>query len=530
MTIIKALLALGCVAWAAVFQLAVSWAYLAPYDGIGGNGGAPFRFDCGELGILVGITGRAGAVVDQVGGLCVKIDPRSATWVGGVYETARVGGNGGGPFRKVCPVGQALMGLEGSTTYAANTTVVRTLDIKCTSLGIHRRWDGPQIMGTRMVFNGDPEPHKIAAAQYLCEPPLKPDGHNQRAWGRIGLAFEGRAGLYLDQIRLVCSLMPQDKNGYRVEFRASAQGEVPRGTPLQISWRATGVKPELTPNLQYSWELFDETHRVTGSGPFGGIAQPSRVANPCAYVQAPCGAGWLGASTGSGVVFNSLPPANYELRLAVKPTVAPAFSQVAIESGATIKFAIGANQLIGLGFTPNKIRAGGATTATITFEGPVIPRGVTVYISSSNPQLVAVPPSVVVPGGRPSVNVGLRADAKAFGGGQVQITASLHKPINLQVAAQSTLQAARATGQSIAELPSDSGAASTAPGVAPDNSSRYVINRNKDATASTTTQAIDLAKPMVNLPSAAKTAWLTIESSVVMQRPSPTLRNYQIGK
>lgn len=529
MTSIKALLALGCVVWAAAFQLAVSWAYLAPYDGIGGNGGAPFRLDCGEWGILVGITGRSGAVVDQVGGLCVKIDPRSATWVGGVYETARVGGSGGGPFRKACPVGHALMGVEGSTTYAANTTVVRMLDIKCISLGIHRRWDGSQIMGTRMVFNGDPEPHRIAAAQHLCEPPLKPDGHHQRAWGRVGLAFEGRAGLYLDRIRLVCNSMPQDKNGYRVEFRSSAQGEVPQGTPLQISWRATGVKPEFTPSLQYSWELYDETHVGTGSGPFGGIAQPSRVANPCVYLQGPCGAGWLGASTGSGVVFNSLPPANYELRLAVKPTVAPAFSEVAIESGATIKFAIGPNQLIGLVVTPNKIRAGGTTTATITFEGPVIPRGVTVFLSSSNPQWVAVPPSVVVPGGRPSVNVGLRADAKAYGGGQVQITASLHKPIDLQVAAQSTLRAARATGQSMAELPSDPATASAAPGVA-DNSSPFVINRNKEATAPTTTQAIGLAKQMGNLPSAAKTALLTVESSVVMQRPSPTLRNYQIVK
>jgi hypothetical protein len=33
-------------------------AKLAPADGIGGSGGAPFRLDCGESGLLIGITGR----------------------------------------------------------------------------------------------------------------------------------------------------------------------------------------------------------------------------------------------------------------------------------------------------------------------------------------------------------------------------------------------------------------------------------------------------------------------------------------
>jgi hypothetical protein len=42
--------------------------------------------------LLVGIAGRSGAFVDQLAGLCVKIDPASGAWVGGVYETARAPG------------------------------------------------------------------------------------------------------------------------------------------------------------------------------------------------------------------------------------------------------------------------------------------------------------------------------------------------------------------------------------------------------------------------------------------------------
>ena len=90
-----------------------AWGRLAPYDGIGGNGGAPFRLDCGEYGVLVGLNGRSGAVVDQVAGLCVKIDPVSGIWVGGVYETTHAGGPGGVRFHKICPVGQALTGILG---------------------------------------------------------------------------------------------------------------------------------------------------------------------------------------------------------------------------------------------------------------------------------------------------------------------------------------------------------------------------------------------------------------------------------
>ena len=70
-------------------------AKLAPFDGIGGSGGTPFRLDCGESCLLIGITGRSGVVIDQVGGLCVKIDPISDVWVGGSYETLHYGGSGG---------------------------------------------------------------------------------------------------------------------------------------------------------------------------------------------------------------------------------------------------------------------------------------------------------------------------------------------------------------------------------------------------------------------------------------------------
>jgi hypothetical protein len=124
-----------------MLSVAQSSATLAPFDGIGGNGGAPFRLDCGTSALLVGIAGRSGAFVDQLAGLCAKIDPVSGTWVGGVYETQRVGGNGGGPFSKVCPAGQALIGIEGTTDRFSGTLVVASLRIECAELKIRTEID-----------------------------------------------------------------------------------------------------------------------------------------------------------------------------------------------------------------------------------------------------------------------------------------------------------------------------------------------------------------------------------------------------
>ncbi len=122
-----------------VLQLASpSWARLAPFDGIGGNGGAPYRLDCGESAVLVGVTGQSGLVIDRLAGHCVKIDPVSGTWVGGVYETAPAGGTGGSRFHKACPVGQALVGLEGTIKYFSGTDVVASLGINCTALKIRQ--------------------------------------------------------------------------------------------------------------------------------------------------------------------------------------------------------------------------------------------------------------------------------------------------------------------------------------------------------------------------------------------------------
>jgi hypothetical protein len=399
-------------------------ARLAPYDGIGGNGGAPFRLDCGEYGVLVGLTGRSGAVVDQVTGLCVKIDPVSGIWVGGVYETNPAGGPGGDRFHKICPVGQALTGIQGNSTRFQGNEVVSSLGIDCTKIKITDNVQFPEIKGWREIgLQGDEDALKSPEFQDLCYIPAKATGHFERAWSLIGIALEGRAGIFVDHIHIICWSLPQDKKGYRVQFTASAKGPVPEGTPFQITWRASGSKPELTSNLQYRWEL----HDVTPAPPGGSLTRRTDVRSPYSYAQPPCATSWFDSSSGSKVIFQSLPPAKYELRLKVRPTVPST-----VESKAQIYFEIRDNQLVEVVLDPPIIRSGGISTATIRLEGPAPPGGKKVFLTSSNAQLIPVPEALTIPGGATSTSLKLRA-AGNLQIGQAIIRASTRKPLKVAV-------------------------------------------------------------------------------------------------
>ncbi|HEY7534232.1 MAG TPA: hypothetical protein VH681_15790, partial [Nitrospiraceae bacterium] len=338
-------------------------ARLAPSDGIGGPGGVPFRLDCGASGLLIGVAGRSGIVIDQIAGVCVKIDPISGVWIGGSYETAHYGGNGGSPFSKRCPVGQALWGLDGSVNYFDGTPVVGSIDIKCVDIGLYGQSTSAVIEGTRLIdYYGDTDPYKVKADQDYCDSPqVGVNVHREsRRWSGIGVALEGRSGVFVDRVHIVCGSLPADTQGYRVQFKPASNIVVPEGTPLQISWRASGVTPELTPSLQYRWSLTDLTHPTSSSLSFPGggsigMSQPTEIRNACSYAAPPCTSGWFDSSSFSSVTFLSLPAAAYELTLGVSPS-----SSSGGETKRSLRFEISPNLLVSLTLSTASIRAGGS--------------------------------------------------------------------------------------------------------------------------------------------------------------------------
>lgn len=403
-----------------------AFATLAPSYGIGGPGGTPFHLDCGESALLIGITGRSGIVIDQLGGLCVKIDPISGVWVGGAYETAHYGGNGGSPFNKRCPVGQALWGIEGSVNYFNGTPVVGSIDIKCVDIGVRPEGAGATIEGTRLIdYYGDPDPLKVQAEQDYCDSPrVGTDVHREsRVWNQIGVALEGRSGLFVDRVHIVCGSLPADTEGYRIQLKPSSNITVPEGTPLPISWRATGVKPELTPNLQYEWVLKDWTH----TGTVFGIPQPRTVQNACAFAAQPCTSSWFGSSSFSSVTFTSLPEALYELELSVTP------SSTFSPTKKSVRFEITPNLLLSLTFSVQNLRPGTPTTGSVIMEGPAPPKGRVLYLYTSNPNLIQVPPSITIPGGSAIGTFSLRPNSAPGTAGEVTISVSTNPPISAKL-------------------------------------------------------------------------------------------------
>ena len=79
---------------------------------VGGPGGSVFVSRCPDGQFVVGLAGRAGEVMDRVAPLCVGFD-RQNHWVGEPTEGEGAGGNGGGPFRAVCPRDTTVTGFSG---------------------------------------------------------------------------------------------------------------------------------------------------------------------------------------------------------------------------------------------------------------------------------------------------------------------------------------------------------------------------------------------------------------------------------
>lgn len=308
----------------AVLALPSAHARLAPTNGIGGNGGSAFRVDCGESGVLVGLVGRAGVVIDRIGGLCVKVDPHFGTMIGGVYETTSHGGPGGVTFRRQCPASQVVVGITGDTKDMFGWTVVRSLNVVCRALSI--RGEIMTVQSTARPLYWDPSIVKedlLVCPTYLREPNWE--------WTRMGLALEGSTGDYVDRLRLVCGTLTHDPSALRMEVQSSPVNQtVSERAPMTLRWRVISTRPHLTPSLQTTWELMDYNHMVKTLL----FDQPSGFVNPCAYVKGPC------KQNETSVTFQGLPPGNYELKLTAAPTGARARADGALQPTAQVKFEV----------------------------------------------------------------------------------------------------------------------------------------------------------------------------------------------
>lgn len=404
-----------------VFSGSVLVSSLAPpapaYDRLdfaaGGKGGNPFEASCGENAVLVGIKGRAGQTIDQVQGLCVKIDPVSGSWIGGVYQTGAFGGGGGSPFVIQCDVGTAIVRITGYTTYYP--VYVAQLGIDCAHV-VPSRFPA-QYLVTEGKINADTPPVGTRPPESKIEfsrPCYSPDTHVSRVLredkrgfdsylhgGAIATGLIGRSGSLIDAIDLNCGVIDRPLQDYQVNLGIHPSHSIIHGTPVTVQWKVSGVSPELTPPMNFSWQL-EQYPEEYGLGftakavphPNGGSFTVWVPINLIPVAGSPCPepnrTGCAGSPAHADL--GEVRPGRFKLTVTTHIRDSP-FQQ------NEFKFEVKENRPVSVAVKPNPAAGGMAVTGTVALEGPAPRSGKVVYLYSSSPELVGVPPKVVIPAG-----------------------------------------------------------------------------------------------------------------------------------
>jgi hypothetical protein len=148
----------------------------------GGTGGTSFSLSCEADEVLVGVSGRAGGLVDRVAAVCQRVGADGVP-TGSRRTTASAGGNGGTAFSRTCQAGQVVSAIRGRAGSS-----VDQIWLGCRTLDAQGRTSGAVTWLPAAGGNGGTSfgPHPCAD-------------------GRPAKAIQGKSGLWLDQIRLACA-------------------------------------------------------------------------------------------------------------------------------------------------------------------------------------------------------------------------------------------------------------------------------------------------------------------------------------
>ena len=156
----------------------------------GGSGGtSSYNLDCGSTGVMVGLYGKTGLWIDQIGITCQKINPDGT--LGSEYTRGPVGGTGGIGKNARCTEGKAIRAMLSFT----GSFVDKLMPTCCPWSATTRRVNG----GTGMCFRieigdwGGVGVFTLVQNDTITCPPDK-----------VGKALRGKYGSYIDSLQFVC--------------------------------------------------------------------------------------------------------------------------------------------------------------------------------------------------------------------------------------------------------------------------------------------------------------------------------------
>jgi hypothetical protein len=155
----------------------------------GGSGGtSTYNLDCGSTGVMVGLYGKAGMWIDQIGITCQTVNADGA--LGSTYTRGPVGGPGGTGANIRCNAGWAVRWMSTATG-----TYVDAIGLVC----------GPWSPSTRRIEGNYQFTSGLGTPGYLgILTGIKNNPYVQCPTEKVGKAVRGKYGSYIDSLQFVC--------------------------------------------------------------------------------------------------------------------------------------------------------------------------------------------------------------------------------------------------------------------------------------------------------------------------------------
>jgi hypothetical protein len=164
-------------------------------DTLGGTGGVQFRDVCAPGSYLIGVAGRTGQWVDQIRPICAPWLPAQHVFgppsIGQPHGTS----TGGNPTDQRCP-GTFAINKWTAFTLTSENRLIRLLDLNCTSVEPSADMNRALSFGKASDGLGFFDASFGLNVNHVCPA------------GELAVGFQGRAGLFLDAIGLVCGPRP----------------------------------------------------------------------------------------------------------------------------------------------------------------------------------------------------------------------------------------------------------------------------------------------------------------------------------
>ena len=176
----------------------------------GGPGGNAFRITCPAGSFVVGFAYRNGQWFDRIAPICAPWQLAERRFGPGVAGGAAGDSEGGRPHTEQCPLGQyAITAVRFGLSLNGDDDrpqFVGWLDAHCQT--VRPPWDA------RSISMGNPTNATWAHSRNLVEPTIeRPQYHFVCPQGEVAVGIQGRAGLFVDALGLICAPAPTVKTG-----------------------------------------------------------------------------------------------------------------------------------------------------------------------------------------------------------------------------------------------------------------------------------------------------------------------------